>query len=132
MAADLLTPPINVIRASLHPDGLAPRIRNLGDWRAHLLVRLEGQVERTGDRRLAALLDEIRGYPRRLGSDQARHAYNGIAVPLRVASSAGDLNLLTTVATFGTALDVTVADLSIESFYPADEATRKRLVAAAG
>lgn len=127
VADHLLAPPVNVIRASLHPEGLAPRIRNLGEWRAHLLTRLQGQVERTGDARLATLLEEARGYPQRFGSDQALHGYDGIAVPLRVASSAGDLNLITTVATFGTALDVTVADLSIESFYPADEATRQRL-----
>ena len=80
---------------------------------------------------MAALLDEVRGYPRRSSSDEGLHAYNGIAVPLRITSSAGDLNLITTVATFGTALDVTVADLSIESFYPADDATRERLQAVA-
>jgi len=132
VADDLLAPPVNVIRASLHPEGLAPRIRNLGEWRAHLFTRLQDQVERTGDPRLAALLEEVRGYPRRLGSDAPPHTYNGIAVPLRIASSAGDLNLITTVATFGTALDVTVADLSIESFYPADAPTRQRLLDAAG
>ncbi len=123
IAAELLTPPINVLRASLHPEGLAPRIRNLGEWRAHLLTRLSGQVDRTGDPRLAQLLTELRAW-HPLGN---AHRYDGIAVPLRLASSAGELNLLSTVATFGAALDVTVADLSIELFFPADAATRTRL-----
>jgi transcriptional regulator with XRE-family HTH domain len=126
VAPALLEPPVNVLRATLHPDGLAPRIRNLGQWRAHVLTRLRGQVERTADERLAALLTELSGYgtPPAEGST---HGYDGVAVPLRISSSRGDLNLLSTVATFGTALDVTLDDLSIESFFPADDATRERL-----
>jgi hypothetical protein len=115
-----------VLRASLHPGGLAPRIRNLGEWRAHLLTRLRGQVDRTGDPELAVLLDELTGYPG--GGLSGLHRYDGIAVPLRLTSSLGELNFLSTVATFGTALDVTLADLSIESFYPADADTRARLL----
>lgn len=124
---ELLTPPVNVLRASLHPGGLAPRIRNLGEWRAHLLTRLRGQVERTADPALAALLDELTAYG---GSDAGladTYRYDGVVVPLRLRSSRGDLNLLSTVATFGTPNDVTVADLSIESFFPADDATRALL-----
>ncbi|MGH8933708.1 MAG: transcriptional regulator [Egibacteraceae bacterium] len=123
IAAELLTPPINVLRASLHPEGLAPRIRNLGEWRAHLLTRLSAQVDRTGDPHLARLLTELRGWHPLANP----HRYDGIAVPLRMAGSLGELNLLSTVATFGAALDVTVADLSIELFFPADAATRTRL-----
>lgn len=123
----LLQPPANVLRASLHPQGLAPRIRNLGEWRAHLLTRLRGQVDKTGDPDLAALLTDLEDCP---GSDPnlaATYRYNGVVVPLRLRSSAGDLNLLSTIATFGTPNDVTVADLSVESFFPADDTTRSRL-----
>lgn len=128
VAPALLEPPMNVLRASLHPDGLAPRIRNRGQWRVHLLTRLERQVDRTGDPELVRLLDELRGFDAGSALD-ATHRYDAVAVPLRVSSSAGDLNLLSTVATFGTAIDITVADLSIESFFPADRATRRRLEA---
>lgn len=130
IAPALLEPPMNVMRASLHPDGLAPRIRNRGQWRVHLLTRLERQVDRTGDPELVRLLDELRGYDRGSPLDVG-HPYNALVVPLRVSSSAGDLDLLSTIATFGTAVDITVADLSIESFFPADQATRARLEAAA-
>jgi transcriptional regulator with XRE-family HTH domain len=129
VADELLQPPVNVLRATLHPRGLAPRIRNLGEWRAHLLTRLRGQVDKTGDPELAALLDELTGYG---GSDPtlaATYRFDGVVVPLRLRSSRGDLNLLTTMATFGTPLDVTVADLAIESFFPADDSTRDRLQA---
>lgn len=126
VAPELLEPPVNVLRASLHPRGLAPRIRNLAEWRAHLLGRLAGQVERTGDPTLAALYDELRGYGPS-STLEATFASHGVVLPLQLASSAGDLSLLSTIATFGTPLDVTVADLSIESFFPADEPTRQRL-----
>jgi transcriptional regulator with XRE-family HTH domain len=130
IAPVLLAAPMNVMRASLHPDGLAPRIRNRGQWRVHLLTRLERQVDRTGDPELVRLLDELRGYDAGSPLD-ASHPYNALVVPLRVSSSAGELNLLSTIATFGTAVDITVADLSIESFFPADQATRARLEGAA-
>lgn len=127
VAETLLQPPVNVLRASLHPEGLAPRIRNLGEWRAHLLTRLRGQVDKSGDPQLAALLDELTGYGGSAPALAATYRYDGVVVPLRLRSSRGDLNLLSTVATFGTPNDVTVADLSIEAFFPADEATRARL-----
>lgn len=127
VAPGLLQPPVNVLRASLHPDGLAPRIRNLGEWRAHLLTRLRGQVDKTGDPQLAALLDELTEYGGSAPGLAATYRYDGVVVPLRLRSSRGDLNLLSTVATFGTPNDVTVADLSIEAFFPADDATRSRL-----
>ena len=131
VAPELMAPQFNVLRASLHPDGLARRIRNLGEWRSHVLTRLREQVERTGDPQLAGLLDEIEGYPAP-PSPPAVFSYDGVAVPLRLATPSGDLNLLSTIATFGTPLDVTVSDLSIEAFYPADEATRQRLQSAPG
>lgn len=122
----LLAPPANVLRASLHPDGLAPHIVNLGEWRAHLLHRLSGQVESSGDPALAELEEELRGYP---GGEStlAEQFPNGIVVPIRVRRNDRILNLFTTVATFGTPLDVTISELSIESFYPADEATAREL-----
>jgi transcriptional regulator with XRE-family HTH domain len=129
IAPHLLEPPINILRAALHPDGLAPRIRNLGAWRAHLLARLDGQLERSGDPKLAALAAELGAHDR---AGTPHPADPGVvAIPLILATDAGDLHLISTIATFGTPLDVTVEDLSIEALYPADEATRERLVAAA-
>ena len=127
VAPELLAPPANVLRASLHPDWLAPHIVNLGEWRAHLLHRLSRQVEFSGDPELTALEEELRGYP----GDQPQvpaAAVEKIVVPLRVRRDGLVLNFFTTVATFGTPLDVTISELSIESFYPADEATARELV----
>jgi transcriptional regulator with XRE-family HTH domain len=122
----LLAPPANVLRASLHPDGLAPRIANLAEWRAHLLERLRRQVEVTGDEGLAALYAELEGYP--APADGAPHdPAVAIAVPLRLRGDDGELAFISTVATFGTAVDVTLAELSIEAFLPADEATAAAL-----
>ena len=76
----LLEPPVNVLRLSLHPDGMAPRITNLPEWRAHLLARLHRQAEATGDERLAALHDELTGYP---GGEEGRPERTDVVVPLR-------------------------------------------------
>ena len=119
-AAELLAPPVNVLRLSLHPDGMAPRIANLGEWRAHLLARLARQAEVTGDPELAALHDELDGYP---GPKPARPAKADIVVPLRYRYGDAELSLISLTAVFGTPLDVTVAELAIESFFPADPAT---------
>ena len=122
LPAALLEPPVNVLRASLHPDGLAPRILNLGQWRGHLLARLRQQVELTADPQLAELLAELQEYP---GADAGPEPAPALAVPLRVRHGDAELAFVSTVTTFGTPLDVTVAELVIESFFPADEATRK-------
>lgn len=127
VAPELLAPPVNVLRASLHPQGLAPRIRNLGEWRAHLLIRLRGQVDRTGDPQLAQLLDELTGYDMSASMIEETFRYDGVAVPLRIKTAGGNLNFLSTIATFGTAVDINLADLSIELFFPADDSTRARL-----
>jgi transcriptional regulator with XRE-family HTH domain len=124
VAPELLTPPANVLRVSLHPDGMAGRIVNLGEWRAHLLGRLRRQVALSGDAQLAQLYDELRGYP----SDQPEPKVElpgpgEVAVPLRIRHHGRELAFLSTVATFGTPLDVTVAELAIESFFPADPDT---------
>jgi transcriptional regulator with XRE-family HTH domain len=125
VAPQLMEPPVNVLRASLHPDGMAARIVNLGEWRAHLLDRLRRQVVLTGDDRLAALHEEISGYPG--ASDGGEVAAPDIAVPLRFRAREGELRFFSTVATFGTAVDITLSELAIEAFFPADAQTAEAL-----
>ncbi|BBZ33729.1 helix-turn-helix domain-containing protein [Mycolicibacterium confluentis] len=124
VAPDLLAAP-NALRIALHPDGLAPRIRNLAQWRHHLLERLRREVTAAPGGELAALLAELEAYP---GGGEADDQFGGVAVPLRLTAGDGsELTFLSTVTTFGTALDLTVAELSIEAFLPADEATAAAL-----
>jgi transcriptional regulator with XRE-family HTH domain len=128
-APDLLAPPLNVLRVSLHPEGMAPRIANLGSWRAHLLERVDRQIALTGDDALAELRAEVAAYPHP-DHEGPTDVVGDIAVPLHLRTVRGqDLRFLSTMATFGTAVDITVAELSIESFFPADEATRTAMVA---
>jgi transcriptional regulator with XRE-family HTH domain len=126
-----LEPPVNVLRLALHPDGVAPRILNLGEWRAHLLARLRRQVAATHDPQLTTLLGELREYP----CDQPEPAVEmpgpgEIVVPLRIRHGDGELRFMSIVSTFGTPLDITVQELSIEAFFPADAATAAVLRAA--
>ena len=129
VAPEMLQPPVNVMRLSLHPDGVAPRIANLGEWRAHLLERLERQIALTGDAALRALYEEVSAYPAPAGDGKGNGNGNGnghggeIAVPLRLRTDDGELAFISTVATFGTAVEVTSSELSIESFFPLDRAT---------
>ena len=124
VAPELLEAP-NALRIALHPAGLAPRIRNLGQWRRHLVERLRRQVAVSGSAELASLLTEIDSYP---GGSGASADLGGVAVPLELYTSDGRLlTFLSTVTTFGTALDLTAAELSIEAFLPADEATATAL-----
>jgi transcriptional regulator with XRE-family HTH domain len=128
VAPALLAPPANVLRASLHPDGLAPRIVNLGEWRAHLLGRLRRQIAFTADPELARLYDELRAYPCDQPEPEVELPGPGdIVVPLRLRHGDRELAFFSTVATFGTPLDITVAELAIEAFYPADAATAAAL-----
>ena len=128
-AADpaLLQPPVNVLRLSLHPKGLAPRIANLGEWRAHLLTRLRQQIDVTADGELMRLLDELSAYPAPGGAKAPRATvsddYAGVVVPLQFVTDAGTLSLFSTTTIFGTPVDVTLSELAIESFFPADAAT---------
>lgn len=127
----LLVPPVNVLRLSLHPAGLAPRIANLPEWRAHLLERLGHQVALTADPGLLALLEELRGYqPGRMpGTEPDRAA---VAVPLRLAvEGQGTLSFLSTTTVFGTPVDVTLSELFVEAFLPADTSTAEALRAMA-
>ena len=122
--SELLAPPANVLRISLHPEGMAPRIANLGEWRAHLLGRLRRQVALTADPDLARLLNELRAYPCNQPEPEVDVPGPGdILVPLRIRHEGRELVFFSTVATFGTPLDVTVAELAIESFFPADPET---------
>jgi transcriptional regulator with XRE-family HTH domain len=127
IAPELLEPPINVLRLSLHPRGLAPQITNLGQWRAHILHRLRQQVESSADPMLDAFLTELAGYatPDDEGADEPlRDLYeSGIVVPLRLRTAWGMLALFSTITIFGTPVDVTLSELAIEAFFPADEAT---------
>jgi transcriptional regulator with XRE-family HTH domain len=126
-APHLLEPPVNVLRLSLHPEGLAPRIANLAEWRAHLLDRLGREAVTSGDPALAALPEELAGYPCDQPAQSPDLEAGAIAVPLRIRHDDGVLSFISTVTTFGTALDVTVSELSIESFFPADARTAEAL-----
>ena len=122
--AALLEPPVNVLRLSLHPDGLASRIVNLPEWRAHLLHRVAQQVDASGDGELARLLDELRAYPSRAAPvTREASAGAGIAVPFCLVVGGRELAFISTTTVFGTAVDVTLDELALECFYPADEAT---------
>ncbi|HEY9556305.1 MAG TPA: helix-turn-helix transcriptional regulator [Acidimicrobiales bacterium] len=129
VAPHLLEPPVNVYRLGLHPEGLAPRVRNMGPYSLHLLTRLQREVSLTGDPALVALLEEVRGYPdlthpTAVDHDPARMLF----LPMDFTTVDGDeLSFFSTLATFGTALDITVAELSIEAFFPADAHTREAL-----
>lgn len=127
-AEALLTPPVNVARLLLHPEGVAPRIVNFDDWAWHVLDRLRDEVVRNPDAGLEALVAELEA----IAGDRPRAVspgHLGFAVPLRLRCAEGELNLLTTLAHFGTALDVTVAELRLEAFLPADATTAAILTA---
>ena len=127
VAQELLEPPINVLRLSLHPEGLAPRILNLHQWRAHLLERLARDALTSGDPALTVLHDELASYPGGEAGPSLDPAFADIAVPLRLRHGEIELAFISTRTTFGTAVDVTVAELSIESFFPADPQTAEAM-----
>jgi transcriptional regulator with XRE-family HTH domain len=123
---DLVKPPINVMRVSLHPRGLAPLIANLAEWRGHLLDRLRRQLRLTRDPAIDALLNELTGYDpvaARRSEGQTQNHRDEIAVPLRLRTQAGVLSFISTITVFGTPVEITLSELSLEAFYPADEAT---------
>lgn len=128
----LLSPPINVLRLSLHPDGMAPRIANLPEWRAHLLRRLHQQAVTTNDPILYDLHEELRGYPG-AGADTPpiSDALLRVLIPLRYRHHGRELSFVSTTTLFGTPLDVTVSGLAVEAFFPADPATTEALHALA-
>jgi transcriptional regulator with XRE-family HTH domain len=128
VAPELLVPPVNCMQMSLHPDGLAPRIVNLGEWRAHVLGRLRRQIALSRNAELARLYEEVASYPCDHPEPEAAVPGPGdIFTPLRIRYKGHELAFFSTVATFGTALDITVAELSIESFFPANAETAAAL-----
>lgn len=129
VAEHLLTPPINVLRLSLHPEGLANRIANLGEWRSALFQRLREQIETSADPTLAMLLAELREMP---GGEAAPDPAHRLAVPLVMDTPLGRLSMLSMTTIFGSPIDVTLSEIAIESFLPADEATRQSLLSGAG
>jgi transcriptional regulator with XRE-family HTH domain len=169
VAPELLAPPVNVLRLSLHPGGMAPRIVNLAEWRAHLLARLRRQMAATGDARLAELHEELRGYPGgenavpgdgnaapgggnavpgdgnaapgrkvapgggrpELAGERGAPARADVVIPLRYRHAGRELSFFSMTAVIGTPMDVTIEELAIESFYPADEVTAQVLRAIA-
>ncbi|MER5350508.1 helix-turn-helix domain-containing protein [Kitasatospora sp. NPDC002551] len=137
IAPHLLDPPLNAMRITLHPEGVAPRIVNLRQWRRHLLERMEQQVGLVRSEPLRALLEEVRAYPEPSGA-AAQEAEEDItelfpfALPLRIVHEGRVLSFLSTIATFNTPMDVTVSELAMETFLPADPETAAYLQAAVG
>lgn len=127
VAPHLMEPPVNALRVTLHPEGMAPRILNLAEWRAHLLARLERQMAVTGNPALATLHEELSSYPAPPLRQASRGLADEIVVSLRMATGDRELSFFSTITTFGTAVDITVAELAIEAFFPADAATAEHL-----
>lgn len=123
--SELLAPPVNVLRLALHPGGIAPRIANFAEWRAHLLARLSAQVDASGDPALAALERELRALPLpRTAGPAPAGSGQAIAVPLVLDLQQGRLSLISTTTVFGSPVDITLSELAIEAFFPSDEASR--------
>jgi transcriptional regulator with XRE-family HTH domain len=122
--ASLLVAPVNALRLSLHPKGLAPRILNIEEWRAHVLERLRQLNGRVGDPALEALEAELASYPVLSRGPRPKPSPTSmIAVPLRLKAGDAELSFITTTTVFGAPLDITLSEIAIESFFPADEAT---------
>jgi transcriptional regulator with XRE-family HTH domain len=131
---DLLRTPINVLRLSLHPNGLAPRILNFVEWIEHLLARLQRQIEISADPVLIDLAKELQTYPAPdgdRGEDATEStidsAMANVVIPFRLRTERGDLSFFSTTTVFGTPIDITLSELAIEAFFPADEATSELL-----
>ncbi|GAA6141826.1 helix-turn-helix transcriptional regulator [Hydrogenophaga sp. 5NK40-0174] len=129
----LLDGPLNLLRISLHPKGLAPRILNLDQWREHLFERLRLQIQATGDDGLAALLSELQAYP---GSPEPappalEGEHPGVLMPFLLRTEAGLLHLISTTTVFGSPTDITLQELALETFFPGDDASSTMLQAMA-
>jgi transcriptional regulator with XRE-family HTH domain len=125
----LFEPPANVVRIALHPEGMASRTENLAEWSAHLLARLRREAAITGDPELEALHAEVAGYPGVVSAPPLDGTPGAeLAVALRISDGEQSLAFISTIATFGTAVDITLAELSIEAFYPANAATAMRML----
>jgi len=122
VAAELLTPPTNVIRLSLHPNGLAPHVVNFTDYATHIINRLRRSIDHHPDATLQSLLDEF-GH---LAATDARQ-HPGVLLPLELATARGVIRMFSTITTFGAPHDVTLSELAVETFYPADDHSRRLL-----
>ena len=118
---------MNVLRLSLHPEGLAPHIVNLEQWRTHLFERLRQQIAATADPVLAALLAELRALPVPAGGVHLEGEHPGVVMPFKLATPHGVLSFISTITIFGTPVDVTLQELALETFFPADDFTREAL-----
>ncbi len=128
--AALLQPPVNALRLSLHPKGVAPRIVNYSEWRDHVLMRLRRQIEVSGDAVLTELLNELSAYPTPADASSESSSggeYAGVVVPLRLRTEHGILAFFSTTTVFGTPVDITLSELALETFFPADDFTAKAL-----
>jgi transcriptional regulator with XRE-family HTH domain len=124
----LLRPPVNVLRLGLHPAGLAPRTANLPEWRAHLLERLRRQITISADPVLLQLLGELRAYPApTTAAAESDGEHPAVVVPFRLLTEHGELAFFSTTTVFGTPVDITLSELALESFFPADAATAETL-----
>jgi transcriptional regulator with XRE-family HTH domain len=130
VAPHLLQPPVNVMRVALHPEGLAPLTENLAEWRGHLLDRLARQVETTGDPALATLSEELARYPAP-SRRPVPPAADPVVLPLRLRFGDATLAFFSTTTVFGTPNDITLSELAVEAFFPADAATAEMLRAMA-
>ena len=134
--AKLLEPPLNVLRLSLHPEGMAPRIANYPEWKAHIITRLTQQVDASADAGLNALLEELKSYARPRGvataTPEKKRDFANVVVPLQLMTEAGVLSFFSTTTVFGTPVDITLAEIAIEAFYPADAATADAVRKSAG
>ncbi|MBW8794883.1 MAG: helix-turn-helix transcriptional regulator [Streptomyces sp.] len=125
----LLAPAPNAMRLTLHPEGLAPRVRNLREWRSHLLAQMERQIALHRSDALRELYEEVAAYPVPAGTDDGEPAdpVAYFALPMRIEHAGRVLSFVSSISTFNTPMDVTVAELAIETFLPADPATAKYL-----
>ncbi len=133
--AGLLEPPLNVLRLSLHPNGMAPRIANYAEWKAHVITRLTQQVDASADAKLNELLEELKTYQRPRGgaimAPSPKRDFGNVVVPLQLMTPDGVLSFFSTTTVFGTPVDITIAEIAIEAFYPADKATAEAVRKAA-
>jgi hypothetical protein len=123
-APELLEPPVNVLRLALHPDGMGPRVENLAEWGRHIVESLRNQALRSPDPRLDELITELTGY---VPAADPGPDHLGFAVPLRLRCDEGQLHLITTLTSFATAVDITLSELHLEAFLPADDTTAQIL-----
>ncbi|MFG2353090.1 helix-turn-helix domain-containing protein [Streptomyces sp. NPDC048521] len=131
---ELMTPEPNAMRLTLHPRGLAPRIRNLREWRGHLLAQMEREIALHRSDRLRALYEEVSAYPvpEDAAGEEPAEPVAYFALPLRIEHDGRILSFVSSISTFNTPMDVTVAEIAIETFLPADPATTKYLHTLAG